>query len=424
MRREFSTDAAFAVELDRADPLARFREDFAIRDPDLIYLDGNSLGRMPLKAAARVHEVVEREWGDRLIRGWGEGWLHAPERLGGKIARLIGAREDEVVVCDSTTVNLFKLVWAALRARPSRTGILSDEFNFPSDLYALQGAAEGLGQGHRLTLARSPDSIHMPAEAITGQFYEGTALLALTHVAFKSGYMHDMASLTHVAHAAGALALWDLSHSAGAVPVDLNGSNVDLAVGCTYKYLNGGPGAPAFLYVRRDLQEQLLNPIRGWFGRENQFEFALDYTPRPDLRRFLVGTPPMLSTAALEAGVDLILEAGMERLRDKSVLQTEYLIYLIDERLSPLGFCLGSPGDPGRRGSHVSIRHPEALRIGQAMIHDARVIPDFRPPDNLRLGVAPLYTTYGEIQEAVDRIERIVRGRIYEKHSHELPEVP
>jgi len=423
MPSPFSTDPALALELDRADPLARFRAEFVIADPELIYLDGNSLGRMPERAAARIHHLLEQEWGEGLVRSWGQGWFTAPSRIGGKIGPLIGAREDEVLLADSTSVNLFKLVIAALRAQGSRKTIVSDEFNFPSDLYVMQGAADLLRQGHRLALARSPDSVHMPAEVIVHQINSDTALVALTHVAFKSGYLYEMQAVTEAAHAAGALMLWDLSHSVGAVPLDLNRCGVDLAVGCTYKYLNGGPGAPAFLYVRRDLQAELLSPIWGWFGRLRPFEFNLDYQPQPDLRRFLAGTPPILSTAAVEVGVDLTLGAGMDRIREKSVRQTDYLFYLTEELLKPLGFSVGSPREAARRGSHISLRHPDALRIDQAMIHDVKVIPDFRSPDNIRLGIAPLYTSFGEIREAVARIERVVTERLYEKYSAEAPDV-
>ena len=417
------TDIQFAHEMDAQDELASFREDFVIADPDLIYLDGNSLGRLPKRAVDHMRNVIEAEWGQRLIRSWSEGWLDAPAQLGAKIAHLVGAQEDEILVTEATSINLFKLAVAASRARPKRTKIVSDEFNFPSDLYILQGIIDLLGNTHRLELISSEDSITIAPERIEGAMDEDTALVSLTHVAFKSAFMYDMAWVTECAHQAGALTLWDLSHSVGAVPLELNAWDVDLAVGCTYKYLNGGPGAPAFLYVRRDLQEKLTQPMWGWFGARDPFAFELNFMPVAGIDRYRVGTLPMLSVKALEPGVDILLEAGMDRLRAKSILQTEYLITLADEWLTPLGFSLGSPREAEMRGSHVSLRHPESYRINRALIESpppaVKVIPDFREPDNIRLGVTPLYTTYTEIHRALDRMKTIVEEKIYEGYSSE-----
>lgn len=417
----FSLD--HARRLDASDPLAVYRSEFLIADPSLIYLDGNSLGRMPLRAQARVREAVEHEWGERLIRSWNEGWFAAPQRVGAKIAQLIGAQPDEVIVADSTSVNFFKLAVAALGARPGRQRVVSDEMNFPSDLYLLQGALQLANAGHALTLVRSDDGLTIPTDAIAAALNADTALVALTHTAFKSGYVYDMAAVTQAAHAAGALMLWDLSHSVGAMPLDLNGAGVDLAVSCTYKYLNGGPGAPAFLYVRRDLQEQLVNPIWGWFGQRGQFDFKLDYEPAPGLARFLAGTPPILGLAALEPAVELLLEAGLERVRAKSVAQTEYLIELWEALLQPHGVTLNTPRESAQRGSHVSLGHPEALRLDRALIEEMNVIPDFRYPDNLRLGLAPLYTSFADIYEGITRLQTVLVERRYEKYPVERPEV-
>ena len=406
-----------AKALDRHDPLARWRDEFVIDDPDLIYLDGNSLGRLPKRSATRVREVVEREWGQRLIRGWGDGWLTAPQRIGAQIAQLIGAAADEVIVGDSTTVNLFKLVMAALRARPDRHKIVTDDLNFPTDVYVLQGAAKLAG--NRLDVVRSEDGIIVPSAALTAAIDSDTALVELTHTAFKSGYVYEMKMITEAAHRAGALMLWDLCHSVGAMPLALDECGVDLAVGCTYKYLNGGPGAPAFLFVRRDLQEQLLSPIWGWFGQYGQFDMTLDYQPAPGITRFLAGTPTMLSLAAIEPSVEMILEAGIDRLREKSVWQTEYLIALWEEMLAPLGVKLNSPRDANCRGSHVSLGHPEGLRIDRALIEEMRVIPDFRFPDNIRLGIAPLYTSYADVYEGIARLRRVIVERLFEKYPRE-----
>ncbi len=408
------TDADFARELDRADALAHFRGEFVIGDPDVIYLDGNSLGRLPRRCVDRIRDVVERQWGDRLIRGWGDDWFDAPQRIGAKVARLLGASADEVIVADSTSVNLFKLVIAALKARPGRTRVVTDDLNFPSDIYVLRGALELAGE-HRLEIVQS-DGVNAPVAALADAIDGRTALVTLSHTTFKSGYVHDLAAVTALAHRAGALMLWDLSHSIGAMPLSLDDAGVDLAVGCTYKYLNGGPGAPAFLYVRRDLQERLANPVRGWFGQRAQFDFALEYDPRPGIARFLTGTPAMLSLAAIEPGIDLLLEAGLDRLRAKSVQQTEYMIGLWEALLEPRGFRLNSPRDSARRGSHVSFGHRDGWRIDQALIEDVRVLPDFRHPDNIRFGIAPIYTSFAEIHEAVMRLVRVMDERRYESY--------
>lgn len=414
-------DIRFAHEQDTQDELASFRDQFVIADPDLIYLDGNSLGRLPRRSVVHLRQVVETQWGERLIRGWNEGWVDAPARLGGKIARLVGARPGEVLVTEATSINLFKLAAAALRLRPGRGRIVSDVFNFPSDLYIFQGLIDLLGGRHHLHLIPSADGITIDPADVEAAITDDTALVSLSHVAFKSAYLYDMASVTRLAQQRGALVLWDLSHSAGAVTVDLNTSHADLAVGCTYKYLNGGPGAPAFLYVRQDLQSQLVSPMWGWFADRSPFEFNLNFQPDPGIARFRVGTPPMLSMEALEPALDLILEAGMERLRAKSLRQTGYMISLADTWLEPLGFSVGTPRQPEQRGSHVSLRHPEGYRICRALIEApppaVRVIPDFRTPDNIRLGIAPLYTSFMDIYRAMARLRQIALEREYERYS-------
>ena len=421
------TDRAYALALDAEDALAPFRERFVIADPDLIYLDGNSLGRLPKATAARADRLIHKEWGDRLIRSWNEGWLDAPTRVGAKIAELIGAQPDEVIMADSTSVNLFKLVVAALRQQGGRqrgrTRILTDDLNFPSDVYVVQGAVDLLGGEHSLELLPSPDGIHGPVDALKEALDEKTALLTLSHTVFKSGYTYDMADLSAAAREAGAVTLWDLSHSVGAAPVDLNAAGADLAVGCTYKYLNGGPGAPAFLYVRRELQEELANPITGWMGQKGMFDFTLSYEPEGGLRRFLTGTPPVASLTLVEPGVDMLLEAGMDRVRAKSVTQTDYLISLWEALLAPVGFSLRSPRDARYRGSHVSLGHPQGLGIDLAMIRDMNVVPDFRPPDTIRLGVAPLYTSFGDLHAAVTRMRRVVTEGLFESYAADAPAV-
>ena len=418
-----STDIQLAHQLDAQDDLRSFRDEFVIHDPDLIYLDGNSLGRLPKRSLGLLKEAVEYEWGERLIRGYNDGWIDLPTGLGAKIARLVGAQPDEILVADATSINLFKLAVAALRLRPGRRQILSDVFNFPSDLYIFQGIIDLLDKGHLLALVPSEDGVTIDMDTLGAMLGTGTALVSLSHVAFKSAYLYDMQRVTDMAHQAGALVLWDLCHSVGAVPVDLNGCNADLAVGCTYKYLNAGPGAPAFLYVRRDLQSQLVPPIWGWFASQSPFAFDLKFHPAANITRFRVGSVPVLSMKAIDPAVDLLLEAGIDRLRTKSLLQTEYLIFLADQWLLPLGFALGSPRNPELRGSHVSLRHPEGYRICRAMIESpppqVRIIPDFREPDNIRLGVAPIYTSFTDIHRALERMREIVTGKVFEEYSSE-----
>jgi len=412
-----------ALQLDKEDPLGGFRDLFVIDDPDLIYLDGNSLGRLPKATIPHLQETIESKWGKNLIDGWNGGWFELPTRLGTRIAQLIGAEEDEVVVCDTTSVNLYKLAAAALKYQQGKRILVSDEFNFPTDLYVFQGIIDTLKAGHELKLIRSEDTITIPDAKVKEAITEDTALVALTQVAFKSAYMYDISRITSLAHEKGALALWDLSHSVGAVPLHLNDWDVDLAVGCTYKYLNGGPGAPAFLYVRRDLQNQLFPTIWGWFADQSPFAFNLDFTPAEGISRYQISTPHILSMAGIEPALDILLEAGMDRLREKSVRQTEYLIGLAQEYLLPMGFELGSPLDASRRGSHVSLRHPEAYRICRALINPLpgdttmRVIPDFRAPDNIRLGIAPLYTSFRDIYRAMSRLKTILEKEIYLQYS-------
>jgi kynureninase len=419
----FEPGLDYAQYLDSIDELARFRAGFVTDEPELIYLDGNSLGRLPKRTLERMREVVEVEWGQDLVRGWNAGWYRAPRRIGDKIAQLVGAGPGQIVISDSTSVCLFKLATAALemqlRRAPGRNRIVSDVLNFPSDLYVLQGCVRMLGGQHVLDLVPSVDGILVDQSVLMDAIDEQTALVTLSHVAFKSGFMHDVAAVTSHAHRMGSLVLWDLSHSVGAVPIELNRWGVDLAVGCTYKYLNGGPGAPAFLHVRPDLQEDLLSPIWGWFGQQAPFDFEIEYQPSKDIGRFLAGTPPVLSMLAMDAALEVCLEAGIERIRHKSVQLTSYLVYLVDEVLVPLGFTLGSPRDPALRGSHISVRHPAGYQLSRALIEDMQVLPDFREPDHIRLGLAPLYTSFVEVWKAVDRTRRVVQAGTHLRHPSE-----
>jgi kynureninase len=409
-----------AQQLDATDPLKSFREHFVIDDPDVIYLDGNSLGRLPVKTAQHIEQVLHKEWGKDLIEGWNKVWYGKSRHLGDKIARIIGAQPGEVIVADNTSTNLYKLVWASLQLQPERHTILSDDLNFPSDLYILQGLADNAARPVTIQLVKSDDGIHVRKEAISSKLNRQVALLTLSHVAFKSSFMHDMKGITELAHKVGARVLWDLSHSTGAVPLNLGDAGVDMAVGCTYKYLNAGPGAPAFLYVRKDLQHKLISPIQGWFGADQPFQFGLEYRPAMDISRFLSGTPPILSVAGIEFGLDLILEAGMESIREKSVKMSAFLVELFQKELLPLGFSLASPAHVEQRGSHVSIAHKEARRISLALadktIGNVKVIPDFRAPHLLRFGLASLYNSYEDIWRAMHKLKKIAGKQLFEDY--------
>ena len=380
------TDRADAERLDAADPLAPFRERFVIDDSDTIYLDGNSLGRLPLATRARLEELTA-EWGSELVRGWHE-WIDLPKRTGDVLATgVLGGRPGEVIVADSTTVNLFKLAGAVLDTRPG--AIVTDSENFPTDRYVLDGLARRHDRELRIFEADVVDG-PQPDDVERACAGADVALVALSHVAYRSGALADMERINRAA--APAPVLWDLSHSAGALPIELESRGVKLAVGCTYKYLNAGPGAPAFLYVREKLQADLRTPIQGWFGQRDQFRMERAYDPAPGVRGFLAGTPTILALGAVEEGAKLTAEAGVERLRAKAAQLTELIVAVHDERLAELGFRLGSSRDPARRGAHVSLAHDEAWLICRALIERARVITDFRGPDSLRLGVPPLYT--------------------------------
>ncbi len=408
----FSTDRSGAEELDAADPLARFRDRFVRADPSLIYLDGNSLGMLPEVTARRISEVASQEWGAGLISSWAH-WMDLPQQAGDLLGRhLLGAAPGQVVIADSTTVNLYKLAWAALEDRPGRHVIVTDDDNFPTDRYVLEGVAGQRGAQLRLIHTDMDDGVS--EQAVRSAVGADTALVSLSHVAYRSGALADMAALTAVVHDAGALVLWDLCHSVGSVPVELDSSGADLAVGCSYKYLNAGPGAPAFLYVREGLQERLHQPVQGWFGQRDQFAMGPGYDPAPGIARFLSGSPNVIGTVAVEEGARLLGEAGIGALRAKGMLLTDYLITLADAWLTPLGCVLASPRDAGRRGSHVSLRHPEAWRISQALIH-AGVVGDYRTPDRLRLGPAPISTRFTDVWDALKTTREIIESQAYEQ---------
>jgi kynureninase len=399
-------DRETCVSFDGQDPLAHFRDEFALPD-NLIYLDGNSLGALPRAAVARTNDVVTQEWGSGLIRSWnGAHWIEAPQRIGDKIARLIGAAPGEVVVADSTSVNLFKLLAGALRLQPERHFILTEPTNFPTDLYIAQGLVELLGGNHALRMVERG----RVEAAIDGS----VGVVMLTHVDYATGEIHEMSRLTEAAHRYGALVLWDLSHSAGAVPVDMRRSQVDLAIGCGYKYLNGGPGAPAYLFVAKVLQDQLHNPIAGWMGHRAPFAFEREYQPADGIARQLAGTPPILSLLAMEVAIDMWLQVDQQEARRKSMALGDLFIRLVDESCRELGVEIVSPRDAMSRGSQVSLRHREAYRIMRALI-DRGVIGDFRTPDVMRFGLAPLYTRYVDIFDAVRCLKEVLTSGAWQR---------
>lgn len=406
-------DRAWCEAMDRADPLAPLRDHFVLPD-GMIYLDGNSLGAMPKEAGARARDVVTREWGTDLIKSWNSaGWFDLPVRLGDKLAPLIGAGAGEVVICDSTSQNLFKVLSAAVAMRPERRVLILEGSNFPTNNYIAEGVAAATGGRVEVRLCEK-DEI---ADAIDAD----VIAVAITHVHFKSGHIHDMAAITARAQAAGALAIWDLCHSAGAMPVDLNGCNADFAVGCTYKYLNGGPGSPAFLFAAKRHQGQARQPVTGWWGHAAPFAFEPGYRPQGDIRQFLIGTQPIVSMALVETGLDIHLAADMAAIRAKAMALTDLFIALVEQRCAGRGFTLASPRDAAARGSQVSFAHADGYPIMRALIA-AGVIGDFRAPDTVRFGFTPLYVRYADVWDAVERLVTIMDGDIWKLPEHQARE--
>jgi kynureninase len=400
-----------ASQLDAVDPLARFRSRFvAADDPSVVaYLDGNSLGRPLAVTGERLAGFVAGPWGRRLIRSWDEGWLAEPVTVGDQLAAVaLGAAPGQVIVADSTSVLLYKLIRAAVGARPGRDEVLVDRGNFPTDRFVVAGIAAECGLSVRY-LDAPHDAGVRPAE-VAAAVSQRTALVVLSQVAYRSGFLADMAVITGATHDAGALILWDLCHSVGALPVELDACDVDLAAGCTYKYLNGGPGSPAFCYVAARLQDELWQPVWGWMGADDPFAMAAEYRPAKGIRKFISGTPPVLAMQPLKDMLELIAEAGLADIRRKSVALTEHAIALADERLAPLGAALASPRDAAERGSHVTVDHPCSGDVTAALWKQG-VIPDFRPPDGIRVGLSPLSTSFAELERGIDAIAGELRRR-------------
>jgi kynureninase len=407
-------DRETCLSFDRQDPLASLRDEFLLPE-GVIYLDGNSLGALPRQTVPRMTQVIAEEWGSGLIRSWNAAhWIEAPARIGDKIARLIGARAGEVIVADSTSVNLFKLLAEALRVQPGRHFILTEASNFPTDLYVAQGLIDFLGGNHALRVVERSE--------IERSLDGSVAVLMLTHVDYGSGEIHDMRRITSAAQKVGTLVLWDLSHSAGAVPIELNAAGVDLAVGCGYKYLNGGPGAPAYLFVAGGLQDAIQSPIAGWMGHVAPFAFEPEYRPAPGINRQLAGSPPILSMLALEVAIDLWLRVDQQEARRKSMALGDLFIKQVDETCRDLGVEVASPREARRRGSQVSLRHKEAYRVMRALI-DRGVIGDFRTPDLMRFGFAALYTRYVDVFDAVRSLREVLTSRTWNRpeYGNRLP---
>jgi kynureninase len=391
------------LALDRSDPIAHVRERFVLPD-EVIYLDGNSLGALPKTVAVRVAEAIEHEWARGLIRSWNDaGWYRAPQRVGAKIAKLIGAADDEVIVTDSTSVDLFKVLTAALRMRPGRTKILGVVGDFPTDSYIANGVAA-------FTDARF---VRLSAETLVNEIDEDVAVVVLTHVNYRSGFVHDMRALNEAAHAKGALIVWDLSHSAGVLPVGIDAAGADFAVGCGYKYLNGGPGAPAYVFVAKRHQQTFAHPLTGWLGHADPFAFAADFEPAQGMDKLLTGTPPILSLLALDAALDAFDGVDMAQAYAKVQSLTGLFITLADGRLMRHGFTLVSPRDKAQRGAQVALAHPEGYAIMQALIARG-LIGDFRAPDIVRFGFAPLYTRHVDVYDAAALIDDVMTTRAWD----------
>ncbi len=388
------------AKLDTADTLAHCRDRFQLPQ-GVIYLDGNSLGALPKSVPSRMSRAIEQEWGVGLIRSWNDAdWYPAPQRVGGRIASLIGAAADEVIMADSTSVNLFKVLVAALRMRPGRLRIVGERGNFPTDAYVASGVAELMGA----------DFVALEPDAVLDAIDEQVAVVSLTHVNYKSGRIYDMAEITRRAHAVGALVVWDLAHTAGAMPCDLNGANADFAVGCGYKYLNGGPGAPAFVYVAKRHHAVLHQPLTGWHGHARPFEFVHGYEPAPGIDRMLVGTASQLGLISLEAALEAFDGVDMSVLRHKSEAMTDLFIRLADQELT--GFGLATPRDAAARGSQVSLTHSEGYAIMQALIARG-VIGDFRAPNILRFGFAVLYLSFDDVWNAIATLKDIMETKAW-----------
>lgn len=420
-------DLQEAHKLDSEDQLAKYRSYFFIEDPELIYLDGNSLGRLPKKTIEKVNHVLKQEWGSNLIQSW-DSWLPIAKRIGDKIGKhLLGTNEGEVIISDNVTTNIYKILSSCVDNR--KTILITNKNNFPTDKYVLQRITQRLK-----SYGKEIEQIFFENNPISGPSIEdiakvlhdvdGTkAIFLLSHVDYKSGALADMQKINKTVHKNNALIIWDLCHSVGAVPIQLKKCNTDFAVGCTYKYLNGGPGSPSFIYINKKQLDNFASPIGGWFSQKDQFSFNHDYEPHPQIDKSNTGTPPIISISSIEPAVDIFIEAGIDNIRKKSIKQTDITIKLIKEHLSDFNFSIQTPENHEQRGSHVSISHEKAFEISLAL-RDKKVIPDFRHPNVIRLGIAPLYTTYVDIYNFISRLKEIMQNKLYENYAGRNTLVP
>ena len=418
-------DLKRAEYLDDQDPLKLFSTYFH-HNPNEIYLDGNSLGKLPLQAKTDIRQAIDSQWGQNLIRSWNDHWLDLPKRLENKLAQLLGADPDELKVGESTSVNLYKLIHALLSSKITPNNLVTDSLNFPTDVYVMEGLAKQL-KCNPLIIVNYSSDLKADLTLLKKEIEKQPGIICLSLVAYKSAWLYPMKSLNEFAEENNSIIVWDLSHAAGVVDIDLHLSKTKIALGCTYKFLNGGPGAPAFIYIQKDLITKLHSPIQGWFGHQSPFDFSLPYIPAEGISRFDAGTPQVLSLIAMEAGIDLSLKAGITNIRKKSKDQTAYMIDLIDSKLTPLGFEIETPLSQEERGSHVTLKHQECWRVCKALIQGkdsgVKVIPDFRPPNYLRLGIAPIYTSFVDILRAIERVKEIMVTQEYFNIDNERPTV-
>lgn len=418
-------DLKQANYLDTQDVLKTFRKEF-YHNSNEIYLDGNSLGKLPVKAKDSINNVVENQWGQNLIRSWNDHWLSLSARIESKLATLLGGSPDELKVGESTSVNLYKLIHALLSSTIVPKNLITDSLNFPTDVYIMEGLAKQFHCNPTTIVSYSSD-LKADLNLLKKEIKENPGIVCLSLVSYKSSWLYPMRSLNEYAEENNSIIVWDLSHAVGVVDVHFIESKTKIALGCTYKFLNGGPGAPSFIYIKKDLISRLNSPIQGWFGHEKPFDFSLPFIPAKGINRFDAGTPQILSMVAMEAGIDLTIQAGVKRIRQKSQAQTQFLVELINLKLHPYGFEIETPSNSNERGSHITLKHKESWRICKALIvgkaAGVKVIPDFRPPDYLRLGVAPIYTSYLDLFLSIERIEQIMQTREYEDISSEMPTV-
>ncbi len=412
------TDRQFAVDLDAKDPLAKYREQFVITDPTMCYLDGNSLGRLPKQTIKVINEFLIDDWGAKVVEGWND-WIDQAQVTGDLIGRAtLGAASGQVLACDTTSVNFYQLVGAALAARPGRKTIIVDAANFPTDRYILQGLAKTHGLKLITIDNESPGSAEherITPEILEKYLSEDVAFVTLEVIQYRSGARTDIKAITDLARKYGALTIWDASHAVGAIEMNFDANGVDLAVGCTYKYGNSGPGAPAWLYVAKRIQKELQTPIQGWFAQSNQFEMGSTFEKSGDIRGFQIASPSLIGLKSIQSAFGMIEEAGIDAIAAKCAQGTEMMIGLYDAWLADLGFTLNTSRNPKERGGHISLVHPEAKRISVALRQFANVIPDYRVPDSIRLAIAPLPTSYLEVWDGFERIRDLVSTRQYEK---------